>query len=202
MRVYEMFMGPLQMQKPWSTNGLAGMYRFLSRVWRLSERPISDDAPPHTLQRLLHRTIKKVTEDTEQLAFNTAIAQMMIFVNACYKHPTLHRALWQPFVLLLSPYAPHLGEELWQKLGNPSSLAYAAWPQWEAAYLEERMATIVIQVDGKVRARLEQAIDSPTAAVEQAAINNERIAALLKNRRIVRTIVVPNRLVNIVTTAS
>ena len=200
MRVYEMFMGPLQMQKPWATSGLAGIHRFLSRVWRLTNRPISDEQPPEELLRLLHRTIRKVGDDTKQLAFNTAIAQMMIFVNACYKQPTLYRALWQPFVLLLSPYAPHIGEELWQKLGNTPSLAHAEWPRWDAAYLEEKRVTIVIQIDGKLRARIEQPIDTPQATLIEAAHAHERIATLLKGRRVLRTIAVPNRLVNVVTT--
>ncbi len=120
LRIYEMFMGPLQVAKPWSTNGLMGVHRFLDRIWRLStERELTDEDRRRAIDaRLLHQTIRKVRPDTGNLEFNTAISQMMIFVNEVFKEEKLYRVLWEPFLLLLSPYAPHLAEELWQRLGK------------------------------------------------------------------------------------
>ena len=118
MRIYEMFMGPLEVSKPWSTRGIAGAKRFLERIWRAAELPLTDEEPSEALLRVLHKTIKKVSQDTDRLEFNTAIAQMMIFLNETSGLETMPRKLWTPFVLLLSPYAPHLAEELWEKLGH------------------------------------------------------------------------------------
>ncbi len=133
MRVYEMFMGPLEVSKPWSTRGITGVKRFLDRIWRAAEIPLTEDAPAEPLLRLLHKTIRKVSSDTAKLEFNTAIAQMMIFMNEAAGLPAMPRTLWEPFVLLLAPYAPHLAEELWAKLGHGPSVGLQAWPTWDEA---------------------------------------------------------------------
>src|SRR5208283_4142429 len=143
MRVYEMFMGPLEVSKPWSTRGIAGAKRFLERIWRAAELPLIDAEPPAALVRLLHKTIKKVSRDTDRLEFNTAIAQLMIFLNEVSGLASLPRKLWTPFVLLLAPYAPHLAEELWTKLGHAPSIAWEAWPTWNEALTAEEMVEIV-----------------------------------------------------------
>ncbi len=198
MRLYEMFMGPLEIAKPWSTNGLAGVHRFLDRVYRLSERELTDDDPPETLVRLLHKTIRKVTEDTDSLAFNTAISQMMIFVNESFKVDTLYRALWEPFVLLLAPYAPHLGEELWGRLGHEPSVSAVAWPSYDPALTTDEDVTIVLQVNGKVRSRITVPAGTDPEELERLARQDGRIREWTDGKQVVKVISVPDKLVNVV----
>ncbi len=198
MRLYEMFMGPLEVSKPWSTQGIAGVKRFLDRVWRLSELPAADDQPPAELERLLHRTIKKVAEDTRTLQFNTAIAQMMIFLTELAKEERLHLGLWKPFVLLLAPYAPHLGEELWEKLGGKPSVSFQPYPQYSEELTREGTREIVFQINGKVRARLELAAGLSASELEKQALAHPRIQELLAGQKPVKVIAVPDKLVNLV----
>ena len=198
MRMYEMFMGPLQVSKPWSTKGLVGVFRFLDRVWRLSQRELTDEQPPEPLVRLLHRTIKKVSLGTEHLEFNTAISQMMIFVNELFKEEKLYRELWDPFVLLLSPYAPHLGEELHQRLGHEHSLAYAPWPSWDEELTREEETEVVFQVNGKVRAKAMMSAEADQESMKQAALEHQRIRQWIEGKVVVKIIAIPQRLVNIV----
>jgi leucyl-tRNA synthetase len=197
-RMYEMFMGPLEVSKPWSTQGIAGVKRFLDRVWRLSELPAADGKPPAELERLLHRTIKKVGEDTRTLQFNTAIAQMMIYVTELNKEDTLHPALWKPFVLLLAPYAPHLGEELWEKLGGKPSVSLQPYPRADEELTREGTREIVFQINGKVRARLELSAGLSAAELEKQALAHPRIQELLAGQKPVKVIAVPDKLVNLV----
>jgi leucyl-tRNA synthetase len=198
MRVYEMFMGPLQVSKPWSTNGLIGVHRFLDRIWRLSERPLTEEEPPENLVRILHKTLKKVGLDTENLEFNTAIAQMMIFTNEFYKAEKLYRKLWKPFVLILAPYAPHLAEELWKKLGYEPSISQAAYPVWDESLTKDDEVTVVFQVNGKVRAKAAFPAGAANELLKQTALDNERVREYTAGKAIVKTIVVPDKLVNIV----
>ncbi len=197
-RVYEMFMGPLRQEKPWSTNGLVGVYRFLDRVWRLTERTVSDEKPDEEMLRTLHKAIRKVTQDTSDLAFNTAISQMMILVNELYKRDNLPREIWDPFVRLLSPYAPHLAEELWEMMGNPAPVSLAPWPEYEESLTRDEQVTVVLQVNGKVRSRIDvtAGMDKPT--LQTLAAQNERIGAYLDGKEVVKVIVVPDKLVNFV----
>jgi leucyl-tRNA synthetase len=198
MRMYEMFMGPLEVSKPWSTQGIAGVKRFLDRVWRLSELPAADGKPPAGLERLLHRTIKKVGEDTHSLQFNTAIAQMMIYLTELAKEEKLHPALWEPFVLLLAPYAPHLAEELWEKLGEKPSVSSQPYPQCNEELTREGTREIVFQINGKVRARLELAAGLSAGELEKQALAHPRIRELLAGQKPVKVIAVPDKLVNLV----
>jgi leucyl-tRNA synthetase len=198
MRMYEMFMGPLEVSKPWSTRGIAGVKRFLDRIWRLSELPPADGEPPAGLRRLLHRTIKKVGEDTRTLQFNTAIAQMMIFVTELAKEEKLHLELWKPFTLILTPYAPHLAEELWAKLGEKPSVAYQPYPRWEEALTLEETREIVFQINGKIRARLELPAGLSAEELEERALAHPRIRELLGGKKPLKIVAVPDRLVNLV----
>jgi leucyl-tRNA synthetase len=198
MRMYEMFMGPLEVSKPWSTQGIAGVKRFLDRIWRLSELPPADGEPPSALRRLLHRTIKKVGEDTRTLQFNTAIAQMMIFVTELAKEEKLHLELWKPFTLILAPYAPHLAEELWAKLGEKPSVAYQPYPRWEEALTLAESREIVFQINGKIRARLELPAGLSAKELEERALAHPRIRELLGGKKPLKIIAVPDRLVNLV----
>jgi leucyl-tRNA synthetase len=202
LRMYEMFMGPLEATKPWNTQGLEGVYRFLGRVWRLycnedGTLILDDSEPSAALLKALHQTIKKVGEDTDTLAFNTAISQMMIFVNEVTAQEKRPRKLLEPFVLALAPYAPHLAEELWEKLGHKQTLAYEPWPAFDEALLKEDTVTIILQVNGKLRDRLDVPAQISREDLEKIALANERVQEHLAGKQIKKIIVVPGKLVNI-----
>ncbi len=199
MRIYEMFMGPLQVSKPWATTGLVGVWRFLDRVWRLGEeRTISEDAPSLELKKTLHKTIKKVSHDTESLDFNTAISQMMVLVNELYKIDTLPREIWETLILLLSPYVPHLAEELWERAGHKPSIAYVPWPEYDEALTHDDEVELVIQVNGKLRARVTVAQGLSKDEALAVARSNDIIKGWIDGKETVKEIVVPDKLVNIV----
>lgn len=198
MRMYEMFMGPLQVSKPWSTSGLSGVYRFLDRVWRLSQKGISEEKADEDIIKLLHKTIKKVGEDTDSLDFNTAISQMMIFINELYKKETLPREVWEPFILLLAPYTPHLSEELWAMSGHAPSVSLQRWPQYVPELTVDDTLEIVVQVNGKVRARFDAAKGTDKELLLSRAMEQERISELTEGKQIIKTIVIPDKIVNIV----
>ena len=198
LRMYEMFMGPLRQDKPWSTSGLQGVHRFLDRVWRIGEREILDKQAPNDLVRHLHKTIKKVSEDTANLDFNTAISQMMIFINELYKYDELYRDLWESFILLLAPYAPHLAEELWERAGGEPPVSLATWPTYDEELTRDEAVTIVVQVNGKVRSEFQTARDTGKDELERLAREIPKVQGYLDGKELVRTIVVPNKLVNFV----
>lgn len=198
MRLYEMFMGPLQVSKPWATSGLAGVHRFLDRVWRLSERELTEQEAPLELQKVLHKTIKKVTEDTSHLEFNTAIAQMMICVNELFKQEKLNTSLWLSFIKLLAPYAPHLAEELWEKLGFEPSIANSSWPTYDESLTVDDQVTVVFQINGKVRSKVEVSVDTGKEELEKLALADQKICQWIEGKSIRKIICVPGKLVNIV----
>jgi len=208
MRLYELFMGPLEVQKPWQMKGVEGVARFLQRVWRLVVDDKSGelntkltDAEPGSepgLERTLHKTIKKVASDTETLQMNTAIAQMMIFVNAATSCATLPRATVTTFLRLLAPYAPHICAELWQRLGEPELIARATWPIHDEALCVDELIPIVVQVNGKKRAELQVPKDADAATLERLALESDNAQRFLEGKKPQRIVVVPGRLVNIV----
>lgn len=205
-RMYEMFMGPLTMSKPWSTQGIVGIHRFLEKVWAVSEKPISDvdisgkleDKTLISARKTFAQTIKKVTEDTSTLNFNTAISQMMIFINEISKLPEIPKTMWSDFVKVLSPYAPHLGEELWQKLGNNNTIAYESWPSINEDFAKDDAKTIVVMVNGKKRDTFEAPVDTNQETLKQMAFDREAVKKFTDGHEIVKTIVVPNKIVTIV----
>ncbi len=204
-RMYEMFMGPLEAMKPWNTRGVEGITRFLDRVWRLVieddealSHALTGEAPGPEVERLLHQTIRKVTEDLDGLRFNTAIAQLMVLVNELTPLARRPRSVVEPLVLLLSPFAPHLGEELWRRLGHAESLAYAPWPVWDPARALEGSVTIAVQINGKLRATLEMPRDVAQADAHKAAIEDERVRRYVDGGEIRKVIFVPNKLLNLV----
>jgi leucyl-tRNA synthetase len=205
-RLYEMFMGPLEQVKPWNTRGVEGTHRFLNRVWRLVAaedggglNETVQDSPPSTEQlRSLHRTIAKVTEDIENLHFNTAIAALMEFTNAATKWPVLPRDVVEPIVLILAPLAPHIAEELWERLGHEDSLAYAAWPEFDAELLKTETIVIPVQVNGKIRGRIEIPADATEDLVLELAREDGNVSRYLQGKRVTRAIYVPKRIVNFV----
>ena len=198
MRMYEMFMGPLEVSKPWSTRGIAGVKRFLERIWRTAELPSTEDEPTEAHLRLLMKTIKKVSQDTAKLEFNTAIAQMMIFINEVSSLKELPRKLWRPFILLLAPYAPHLAEELWEKTGGSASIGTHAWPQWDEALTVEELVEVVFQINGRIRAKESLPAGLTEKETREKALGNARIRELLDGKEIRKVIVVPGKLVNVV----
>ena len=208
LRLYEMFMGPLEATKPWSMQGVEGVHRFLGRVWRLivddrtddvQLNPTVQDVEPTSEQlRLLHKTIKAVTEDIEKLSFNTAISRMMEFTNELGPQEAKPKALLNSFVLLLAPFAPHLAEELWQTLGNSKTLAYEPWPNYDESLLVETEIEIPVQVNGKLRATVKVPADADKQTMEILATNHEVIAKQIEGKTIVKSIVIPGRMVNFV----
>jgi len=208
MRLYELFMGPLEVQKPWQMKDVEGVNRFLQRVWRLVVDEVSGALNPRLsnapaaaepeLQRTLHKTIKKVTSDTETLQMNTAIAQMMIFVNDATTAKTLPREIIGAFLRLLSPYAPHICEELWNRLGEEELIANAEWPSWDSELVKDETITIVVQVNGKKRDELQVARDTEKEELERLALASENVQRFMEGKSPKRVIVVPGRLVNIV----
>ncbi len=199
MRMYEMFMGPLEVSKPWATTGLIGVYRFLDRIWRLyDERPITDEPLGEELERTLHKTIKKVTYDTNTLNFNTAISQMMVLVNELYKVDSFPREVAETLVKLLSPYVPHLAEELWERLGYTGSLGTVAWPEYQEELTFDTQIEMVFQVNGKVRSKATVAMGMTKESALALAKEDEKMQSWLAGKTIVKEIVVPDKLVNIV----
>ena len=199
MRLYEMFMGPLEAVKPWSTRGVEGVFRFLKRVWRMiAQTPVADVPLTKDQAKLLHATVKKVTEDTDTLNFNTAISQMMIFVNEFSKCEKMPREAAETFVKLLSPYAPHIAEELWELLGNQAPVSLAAWPAYSEEFLKEDEIEILIQINGRPRERMMMPVDAPPAEMERLALACDGVRKQLEGKNVVKVICVPKRVVNIV----
>ena len=205
-RMYEMFMGPLTMSKPWSTQGIVGIHRFLEKVWAVSEKPMADiditgkfeDKALISARKTFAQTIKKVTDDTATLNFNTAISQMMIFINEVSKLPELPRSMWSDFVKVLSPYAPHLGEELWEKLGNKKTIAYENWPVVKEDYSKDDAKQIVVMVNGKLRDKFEAAPGTAQDVLKETALSLEGVKKYTDGHQIVKCIIVPDKLVNFV----
>jgi leucyl-tRNA synthetase len=206
MRLYEMFMGPLEATKPWSMNGVEGVHRFLQRAWRMiidTETgelldSVEDAQADEATERILHQTIKKVTEDVEGFAFNTAISQMMIFINHINKQTVRPKAAMEQFTLILSPFAPHIAEELWQRLGHTDSLAYEPWPAFDADKAKEKEIELAVQIRGKTKDKITIAADATEEQIQQMALASEKVQAALDGKEPKKVIVIKSRLVNIV----
>ncbi|MFN3874477.1 MAG: leucine--tRNA ligase [Flavobacteriales bacterium] len=203
LRLYEMFLGPLEQSKPWDTNGIEGTYRFLRKFWNLfhgvgDRFAVSDDAPTKAEQKILHATLKKVTEDIEKMSFNTAVAQFMIAANELSARGCSKRAVLEPLVIALAPFAPHIAEELWEKLGHATSIVLAPWPEWDARYLEEDSFSYPISFNGKTRLQIELPLDLSKEAIENQVLANPDVQARLGGQAPKKVIVVPKRIVNIV----
>ncbi|CUB17038.1 Leucine--tRNA ligase [Bacillus subtilis] len=204
LRLYEMFMGPLDASIAWSESGLDGARRFLDRVWRLFVEDSGElngkivEGDGETLERVYHETVMKVTDHYEGLRFNTGISQLMVFINEAYKATELPKEYMEGFVKLLSPVAPHLAEELWEKLGHSGTIAYEAWPEYDETKLVDDEVEIVVQLNGKVKAKLQVPADATKEQLEQLAQADEKIKEQLEGKTIRKIIAVPGKLVNIV----
>ncbi len=213
LRLYEMYMGPLEASKPWNTRDIIGVHRFLQRVWRLVIEPAEgggadsgawrvaariQEQPDAALERLLHKTIRKVGDDIERMAFNTAIAQLIVWSNEANKAAAVGRSQIERFLLLLAPFAPHLCEELWSRLGHDASLTRHPWPTFDPALTEDETVEIAVQIAGKVRGRVQVPADSSEEQIVAAALVIDAVAKELAGRALARTIVVKGRLVNLI----
>jgi leucyl-tRNA synthetase len=205
MRLFEMFMGPLEEMKPWNTRSLEGITRFLSRVWRLFlddegnlDPRLRIDAATPELDRVYHATVKKATEDIEALRFNTAIAQFMIFVNEVMKTDLRPRSVLEPFILVLAPFAPHIAEELWHALGHAESLVKEPWPVFDPARIQSDTIEVVVQVNGKLRGKILAPAGTAEDELKTMALTDDGVKKHTDGKQIVKMIVVKNKLVNIV----
>jgi len=201
LRLYEMFMGPLEVSKPWSTTGVAGAKKFINRVWNFfTEKSNITDTDDGKLTKIYHQTVKKVTSDFESLGFNTAIAQMMVFVNEVYKNGSCPKAYAEGFIKMLSCITPHVGEEIWQILGHDDTIAFESWPTYDEEKCRDHEINIAVQVNGKMRGTVLMAADLSNDEVVANAVADEKIARFLEKLggSIVKTIVVKNKLVNLI----
>jgi len=202
LRLYEMFLGPLEQAKPWNTAGISGVYNFLRKLWRLyfsdNGWQVTDEAPTAEMLKALHKTIKKVNEDIENFSFNTSVSQFMICVNELSSLKCHHKAILEPLAVLVAPFAPHIAEELWKRLGNAESITYAPYPIHEEKYLQEDSKEYPVSFNGKVRFKRAYATSMSVAEIEQAILADPQTAEQLQGNTPKKVIVVPNRIINIV----
>ncbi|WP_311551039.1 leucine--tRNA ligase [Prevotella pallens] len=198
LRLYEMFLGPVETSKPWDTNGIDGCFRFLKKFWKLYQQDLNDNEPSKESVKSVHKLIKKVSNDIEQFSYNTAISAFMICVNELGQQKCNNRGLLHNLVILIAPFAPHIAEELWQHLGEKDSVCNAQWPTWNEAYLTENEVQLTISFNGKARFQMTFPIDASKEDVETAALNDERSKKYIDGKTIVKVIVVPKKIVNIV----
>jgi len=202
LRLYEMFLGPLEQAKPWNTAGISGVYNFLRKLWRLyfsdNGWQVTDEVPTAEMLKTLHKTIKKVNEDIENFSFNTSVSQFMICVNELSSLKCHHKAILEPLAVLVAPFAPHIAEELWKRLGNAESVTYAPYPIHEEKYLQEDSKEYPVSFNGKVRFKRAFPTDMPIAEIEQAILADPQTAEQLQGKAPKKIIVVPNRIINVV----
>ena len=198
LRLYEMFMGPLDADKPWSQTGIDGAKKFIDRIYRIFEDNKIVERENKNLEKIYHQTVKKVTEDYETLNFNTAISQMMIFINAVYKEDELPKEYATGFVKLISPICPHLGEELWSMLGHNDSITYEEWPKYDEEKTIENIRKIAVQINGKVRATIEVTDQETIDKIKEKALNEENVQKYLNGKEMIKEIIIPNKIVNFV----
>ncbi|MDY5783778.1 MAG: class I tRNA ligase family protein, partial [Gemmiger sp.] len=197
LRLYEMFIGDFEKAAPWNTSSIKGCKRFLDRIWALGDKIVPGEGYRPALEALIHRTIKKVGEDIDALKANTAIAQLMILVNALYDNGGATRAEFEIVLQLLNPFVPHITEELWQQMGHEDQLAYHPWPRYDEAKCVEQTIQIAVQVNGKVKARIDVAADITGEAAIAAAKADPAVAEAIAGKTVAKEIYVKGRLVNI-----
>jgi leucyl-tRNA synthetase len=203
LRMYEMFLGPLEQSKPWNTNGIEGVFKFLRKFWRLFhndvwEFNVSDAEPTKAELKALHKIIKKVQEDIERFSFNTSVSSFMIAVNELTELKCNKRAILQDLVIVLSPYAPHITEELWSLLGNKESLSFADYPVFNPAYMVEDEFSYPVSVNGKTRLNLNLSLTLEAAAIEEIVLADEQVQKYLDGKTPKKVIVVKGRIINLV----
>jgi leucyl-tRNA synthetase len=203
LRMYEMFLGPIEQSKPWNTNGIEGVYKFLNRLWRLffdtnGQFVVSTETPTEAENKILHKTLKRVEEDIERFSLNTPVSTFMICVNELIALKCNKKAVLEPILIALSPYAPHITEELWSLLGNKESISTATYPTWDEKYLVESSHEYPISINGKVRAKLTFPVNMPTEDIQASVLENEVVLKWLEGKTPKKIIIVPNKIVNVV----
>jgi leucyl-tRNA synthetase len=199
LRLYEMFMGPLEASKPWSNQGVEGARKFLDRVWRaITEDGKVKDEENKNLEVPYNKMVKKVTNDFEQLGFNTAISEMMVFMNAVYKEDVLPKEYAEGFVKLLNPICPHITEEMWEILGHDKTIAFEPWPTYDEAKTIDDTISIGVQVNGKLRGTIEISQDEEEDSIKEKALSHENVMKFTEGKEIVKVIVIKGKIVNIV----
>ncbi len=198
LRLYEMFMGPLERTKPWQTSGIVGVRNFLEKLWGVARRPLSEAEPSPETAKLQHRTVKKVTGDIDELRMNTAISQMMIFVNHLATLDSPPRAAIRDLLLVLSPFAPHVCEELWEKIGGPPSIATQPWPSWDESLCVDDVVEMPVQINGKVRSKVVLPAAASEGDARDAALADEKVQGYVDGKRVVKVIFVPGRILNLI----
>lgn len=203
LRMYEMFLGPLEVSKPWNTNGIDGVFKFLRRIWNLfhnagGEFKITEDEPTPAELKVLHKALKKVEYDIDHYSFNTTVSELMICSNELTSLKCNKRAILEPLVIALAPYAPHISEELWEKLGHTDTIFDATFPQYNEAYLAETSFEYPISINGKVRAKMNFALDMPKEDVEKLVLASDIVQKWTDGKTPKKVIVVPGRIVNVV----
>jgi leucyl-tRNA synthetase len=202
-RMYEMFLGPIDMSKPWDTKGIEGVHRFLKKLWRLyaDEQKgwiVTDEAATDAELRILHKTIKKISEDMERFSFNTSVSQFMITVNELGALNCHKRAILEPLAILICPFAPHIAEELWHKLGNDGSVVAAQFPKYEDKYVVDNSKNYPVAINGKARLELEFALDAADADVQAAVLANESVQKWMEGKPLKKFIYVKGKMINVV----
>lgn len=198
LRLYEMFLGPVEASKPWDTNGIDGCHRFLKKFWKIYQQELTDDEPSKESLKSVHKLIKKVSGDIEQFSYNTAISAFMICVNELGQQKCNNRSLLKDMLILIAPFAPHIAEELWETLGQKESICDAKWPQWNEAYLIESEVQLTISFNGKARFQMTFPADAGKEEIEKIAVADERSQKYIDGKTIIKVIVVPKKIVNIV----
>jgi leucyl-tRNA synthetase len=203
LRMYEMFLGPLEQSKPWDTNGIDGVHKFLKRLWRHfhaddGSLKLDDSDATEAELKALHKTIKKISEDIERFSFNTSVSAFMICLNELGELKCHKRQVLEPLLVILAPFAPHISEELWQKAGHTQSIAYAKWPGWDEKYLVENTHNYPVSFNGKMRYQLELPLDMGKDEIEKTVLAHEKSQKYLEGKQVRKVIIVPKKIVNIV----
>ncbi len=198
LRLYEMFLGPVEASKPWDTNGIDGCFRFLKKFWKLCQQPLTNDAPSADMLKSINKLTKKITADIEQFSYNTAVSAFMICVNELSAQSCTNRDILRQLVVLIAPFTPHIAEELWVQLGSETTVYKAPWPEYNEAYLVENEMNLTVSFNGKARYQITLPTDADKEAIEKAAINDERSGRYLEGKSIVKVIIVPGKIINIV----
>ena len=198
LRLYEMFLGPVEASKPWDTNGIDGCFRFLKKFWKLCQQPLTNDAPSADMLKSINKLTKKITADIEQFSYNTAVSAFMICVNELSAQSCTNRDILRQLVVLIAPFTPHIAEELWVQLGSETTVYNAPWPEYNEAYLVENEMNLTVSFNGKARYQITLPTDAGKEAIEKAAINDERSGRYLEGKSIVKVIIVPGKIINIV----
>ena len=198
LRLYEMFLGPVEQSKPWDTNGIDGCHRFLKKFWNLVTAPRNNDVPSKEMMKSVHKLIKKVSQDIEVFSYNTSISAFMICVNELSQLKCHNTQLFRLMTVLIAPFAPHIAEELWHILGGEGSVCDAQWPEWDEQYLVENSVRMGVAFNGKTRFDMEFAADADNQTIEADVMADERTPKYIEGKQVVKVIIVPKRMVNIV----